>query len=331
MTDATHANAKSLLPKIRVAVIGAGSMANAVHYPSLSGMNDVDITAICDIAEDPLHSTADKYQIELRFTDYRKMIEAVAPDAVYAIGPPPAMYNIWVWCLQRGLNLYIEKPLGITLHQAQILAHLAEKHHSITQVSFQRRTCPLLTMLRAECLRRGPVSHAVCSFYKSETGPHYGPLGRLIDDGVHAIDTLRWICGGDVVGVQPAVRHNGGPDVNLALALLHSDNGATGVLMNNWNSGCRIFRVEMHAPGVCAEGDPEGVGHLYASGDTEGTHYNTCEVAGSDQFYVYGGFLAKHREFIEAVRAQKQPASNFSDALKTMEIAHRILAADLSL
>ncbi|MDQ2730399.1 MAG: Gfo/Idh/MocA family oxidoreductase [Armatimonadota bacterium] len=302
MTD-TRLPIPEAVTKIRAVVIGAGSMANAVHYPSLSHMEDVEIAAICDVAEAALHSTADKYQIEARFNNYRQMIETTAPDAVYAIGPPPAMYDIWVWCLQQGLNLYIEKPLGVTLHQAQILAYLAEKHQVTTQVSFQRRTCPLLTMLHGECICHGPVSHAVCSFYKSEAGPHLGPLGRVIDDGVHAIDTLRWICGGEVVDVQPGLRHIGGPDVNLALALLHFENGATGVLMNNWNSGRRIFRVEIHAPGICAEGDPEGEGRLYAGGDTQGTHYTTREAAGSDQLYVYGGFLAKHREFIDAIRA----------------------------
>ncbi len=60
------------------------------------------------------------------------MIEEVAPDAVYVIGPPDVMYPHWIWCLEHGLNLYIEKPMGITLHQARNLAYLAREarlHH----------------------------------------------------------------------------------------------------------------------------------------------------------------------------------------------------------
>jgi virulence factor len=44
---------------------------------------------------------------------------------------------------------------------------------------------------------------------------------------------------------------------------------------------------------------------------------------------VFGGFQAKHREFIDAVKAGRQPGSHFADALKTMEVAERILAQDL--
>jgi predicted dehydrogenase len=52
-------------------------------------------------------------------------------------------------------------------------------------------------------------------------------------------------------------------------------------------------------------------------------------VAGSNENYVFGGFQAKNREFIDAIKAGKQPGSNFSDAVKTMEVAERILAKSL--
>lgn len=315
--------------KVKVAMIGAGSMANRVHYPSLASFSDVVIAGICDIDETRLTQTADQYGIEARFVDYRKMVEQVAPDAVYAIGQPQYMYDIWVWCLQQGLNLCIEKPMGITLHQAQILAHLAEKHGNITQVSFQRRCCPLIVKLREECLQRGPITHAVATFYKCEPRAYTAARDHMMDDGVHAIDTLRWMCGGEVVAVHPVTRRVGTPDINFICALLEFDNGSTGVMLNSWTSGRRVFRVEMHAPGACAEADLEGKGGFFADGDTAGTWYDTTEVAGSQEFYVHGGFQAKNREFIDAVKAKRQPPSCFADALKTMEVAESILAADL--
>ena len=77
------------------------------------------------------------------------------------------------------------------------------------------------------------------------------------------------------------------------------------------------------------EAEHEGKGYLYAEGDTEGVEYDTREVAGSDELYVFGGFRAKNREFIDCVKSGGQPASNFSDAVKTMEVASKILAQDL--
>jgi len=315
--------------KVRVAMIGAGGMANNVHYPSLASFADVEIAAICDLDEQRLQKTADQYNVQGRYTNYRKMVTEIAPDAVYVIGPPHIMYDIWTWCLGEGLNLYIEKPMGITLHQARALAYLADQKRCITQVSFQRRSSPLVVQLRDECLKRGPIVHAECAFYKYEPKPYLHARDHMMDDGVHAIDTLRWMCGGEVVNVTSQCKRIGTPDINFISALLEFDNGATGVMLNSWTSGRRIFKVEMHAPGICVEAEHEVKGVLYADGDTKGVVYDTKTVAGSDQLYVYGGFQAKNREFIDAVKAGTQPSSHFADALKTMEVAEIILAQAL--
>ena len=71
-----------------------------------------------------------------------------------------------------------------------------------------------------------------------------------MDDTVHAIDTLRWICGGEVVKVDSHVKRVQVPNINFISATLHFDNGSTGYLINSWSSGRRIFSVEIHAPGI---------------------------------------------------------------------------------
>ena len=314
---------------VRLAMIGAGSMANQVHYPSLASFQDVEIAAICDIDSQRLSATADKYGVERRYPDYRRMIEETAPDAVYAIGQPQIMFDIWRWCLERGLNLYIEKPMGLTIHQARTLAHLAEKHGCITQVSFQRRSCPMVVMLREKCLKRGPIVHAVCKFYKWAPEPYLEARDHMMDDGVHAIDTLRWMCGGEVSEILSITKRVGTLDLNYFSVLLAFDSGATGVMLNSWTSGRRIFAVEMHAPGICVEAEHEAKGVLYSDGDTQGVTYDTRAVAGSEEKHVYGGFEAKNREFIDAVKGGARPGSHFGDAVKTMEIAERILARTL--
>jgi len=321
-------------PKIRVAMIGAGGMANSVHYPSLASFDDVEIVGVCDLNPERVEKTANRFGIVGRYPsaqadDYQAMVHSLDPDAVYVIGQPNIMYPIWKWCLENGRNLYIEKPLGLTAHQARALSHLAETNHCITQVSFQRRTCPMVVQLRDECLKRGPINLAVCEFYKWNPDPYLDSRDHMMDDGVHAIDTLRWMCGGEVVGFEAITRRIGTPDINFFAVLLRFDNGATGVLLNSWTSGRRIFRVQMHAPGICAEAEHENKGVLYSDGDTRGVVFDTREVAGSNELFVFGGFQAKNREFIDCVRSGTQPSSNFTDAVKTMEVADKILAMSL--
>ncbi len=311
---------------VRVAMIGAGNMAQKVHYPSLASFDDVEIAAVCELDAARLEQVADRYGIAGRYGDYRRMIEEVQPDAVYSIGPPQYMYDTWVWLLQRGVNLFVEKPLGLTPHQASNLVALAQESGSITQVGFQRRTTPVSVMMRDACLERGPIRHAVVRFYKNDPRHFTNAVDHMLDDGTHAIDTLRWLCGGEVVDIQSVVHRFDVPDINFITATLSFDTGATGILLASWTSGRRIFSIEMHAPGICAEIDTEGEGRIYADGDTGGVPYTSQDVAGSDEFYVYGGFRAKSREFIDAVRSDTLPSSHFGDAWKTMDIAHRIVA-----
>jgi virulence factor len=302
-------------------------MANSVHYPSLASFDDVEIAAICDLDPDRLSSTGAKFGIERRYVDFRRMIAEVAPDGVYAIGQPHQLFDVWLWCLQEGLNLYIEKPMGLTWHQAQVLAYLADQKGLITQVSHQRRSSPLLVKLREECLKRGPIVHGVAEFYKHDPSPYLAARDRMMDDCTHAIDTVRWICGGEVVGIESHCRRVGTPDINWIGATLSFANGATGYVLTSWCSGRRVFRVEIHAPGIAVDADVDGIGRLFADGDTKGITFDAREVAGSDQNFVYGGFQAKSREFIESLKTGRDvTTSPFRDCLKTMEVAEKILA-----
>ena len=316
--------------KVGIAMIGAGSMANSVHYPSLASFEDAEMVAVCDLDTERLNTTADKYGIEGRYTDYRKMVEDVAPDGVYAIGQPHIMYDIWIWCLQQGLNLYIEKPMGLTWHQAQMLAELAEGKGVVTQVSHQRRSSPLLKKMREECLKRGPMTHAVCEFFKCNISPMYGPRDHMMDDCTHSIDTVRWMCGGEVVEVESHCKRVGTPDINWIGATLHFDNGSTGYVVNSWSSGRRIFRVQMHAPGIYVDAEVEGKAFLYADGDYDGVEYDGVEVAGGETNWEAFGFRDKNREFIDSLKTGEEvTTSPFRDCVKTMEVAETILASAL--
>jgi virulence factor len=315
--------------KVRIVYVGCGDQSNYVHYPSLASMKDVEIAGISDLLDDRLKATGDKYGIARRYKDYQKMIDELKPDAVYVVGQPDVMYPLWRWCLEHKQNLFIEKPMGLTVHQARNLAYLAEKNGCITQVGFQRRICPIVVKLQDECLKRGPITHAMVRFYKRAIVHATDPRDHMYDDGVHAIDTLRSLCGGEVVEITSHCRRIGVPDINFISATLVFSTGAVGFMINSWSSGRRIFDVEMHAPNICAEAELEGKGYLYADGDTKGVEFDTKQVAGNDQVWGFGGFAAKHREFIDCVRAKKLPGSNFSDAVKTMEIAEKILAQAL--
>ena len=318
--------------KVRIAVIGAGSRSRQATLPSLAGLENVEIVGLCDINRKQCEDTADKFGIPLRYSsgvyDYQRMVKSLDPDGVIAVGNPHEHYDLLCWLLEHEYPLGIEKPLGLTLHQARALAYLAEKNEVPTQVFFQRRYTPVAKKALDLCRERGDIVHAVCRFYKYDKKPMLGARDHLLDDTVHSIDTLRWICGGEVTGIECRCRRIGAPDVNFISAVLYFDNGSCGHLINSWTSGKRIFSVEMHADGIFAEIEHEVGGYVYSDGSLEGMRLDAKEEAGSDKFEVYTGAQAAIEDFINSLVYKKGAESNFADALKTMDIAFKIQAAD---
>jgi predicted dehydrogenase len=152
---------------------------------------------------------------------------------------------------------------------------------------------------------------------------------HMMDDTVHSIDTLRWICGGEIVKIESHTKRVLVPDINFISATLYFDNGSNGYLLNSWSSGKRVFEVEMHSPGIYAAVEHEKKGYLYANGDISGVEYDAKIVAGSEETHVFTGVRALVRDFVDSCKNKGQPSSNFSDAIKTMNAANRILAQSI--
>jgi predicted dehydrogenase len=312
--------------KIRLALIGAGGMANGVHYPSLAEFPDVEMAGLCDVVENKLKTTAEKFHIKRTFTDYKKMLDHIEPDAVYILMPPHHLFDLVIECLNRKLNIFIEKPPGITTEQTRNMAYLAEKNNCLTMVGFQRRFCPLLIESRKIVEQRGPIIQCMVRFVKNAVGgsPYYnGAIDILTCDAIHAVDALRWL-GGEVKKLSSDISNFYAEYNNAFNALLKFENGAIGFLYTNWAVGKRILSAEMHSKGISAYAEPDDKAIIYADNKEKGQIIPTKEAAGSEEMYKYAGFFGENRHFIDCLKHGKQPMTNLNDAVRTMELVDRI-------
>jgi len=299
--------------KIRLALIGAGSMANSVHYPSLAEFPDVEMAGLCDLMEEKL-----------------KMLDEIEPDAVYILMPPHHLFDLVIECLNRKLNVFIEKPPGITTEQTKNMARLAEKNNSLTMVGFQRRFSPVIVEARKKVEERGPIIQCAARFMKNYfAGPYYnGASDILTCDAIHSVDILRWM-GGEVKKIVSSIKNLYAEYDNVFNALLEFEKGAVGMLITNWVVGKRIFQVEMHAKGISAFAEPDAQAVIYKDNEEKGEILLTQEVAKSKERHKYSGFFAENRHFIDCLKEGKQPMTNFSDSVKTMELVDRIYRSQM--
>ncbi len=314
--------------KVRVAFIGAGGRATSSHYPSLRDLPDAEIVAVAELDEKRLNAAADKFGVKGRYRNHIEMIEKERPDAVYAIMPPYHLFDIAISIMERGCHLFIEKPPAVTTEQTRQMAVCARKHKVLTGVTFQRRFAPVIREGKTICEKKGPVHSAVATFYKNAVGqgPYYrGAMDILTCDAIHAVDTLRYLCGGDVVSVASDVRRLGAEHCTVHLALVKFSSGATGVLLTNWMTGRRIFSVEIHAPGISCFGDPEEGGKIFADGKVEPVQaLDPFAMTDSKEPYRAFGPYGINQHFMECIREGRQPETNFDDAAKTMDLVDRI-------
>ncbi len=318
---------------IRIAFIGAGSRATGSHYPSLCDMEDVEIVAACDVNQARLDKACNEFKISGRYNDYYKMLTQEKPDAVYAIMPPQNLYDISAAVIENGSHLFVEKPPAVTTEQTRQLHLLARQYKVLTGVTFQRRFSPLIRRGKELCLERGAIHTAHASFYKNTVGhkPYYkGAMDVLTVDGIHAVDTLRYLCGGNVESVSSDSRRLDANHWNMHLAIIKFSSGATGVLLNNFMAGKRIFSVEIHSPGISFLGDPEEGGEIFSDNKPQAIlKLDPFDLVGSKKDYLAFGPFHINRHFVDCIKKSVQPETNFDDALKTMELVDAIYASQI--
>ena len=327
--------------RVRVALIGAGTMANTYHYPSLASFPDVELAGITDLVKDKADQTAERFGIQRAhvYTDYRQMLTEVRPDAVYVLMPPQHLYEPAHFVLTQGYHLFVEKPLGLTVSQARSLGYTAKQHGCLTMVGFQRRFSPAMTALRSAVEERGAIHFAEVDFLKSTSdltkpaGFYEGAIDPLTSDGVHAVDLVRWLCGGEVESVHADVRRRGvpGPLPNAFTALVAFSTGAVGTVHYNQFTGQRIFRAEFHGPNITGYVDSDRESRLVTDDKDPETRssrdFASNSIPGQENLRPehWLGFWHESRHFIDCIAAGRAPSSNFSDAVKSMELAQRIL------
>ncbi|MEY4675181.1 MAG: hypothetical protein RL148_2965 [Planctomycetota bacterium] len=129
---------KPLDAKLRLGVIGVGGRG----WDNFSGVLGQDIVAICDVDARFLERAAGKVPNAQKYRDFRELIARPDLDGVVVSTPDHTHYPAAKLALDRGLDVYCEKPLTHTVKQARRLRETAERNGCITQMGTQIHSLP---------------------------------------------------------------------------------------------------------------------------------------------------------------------------------------------
>jgi len=140
--------------KLNIALIGVWGRGLA-HYDSLASEN---VVALCDVNEARFPDALKRFPNAKTYVDWRKCLEQKDLDAVVICTADHTHAFIANWALNRGLHVYCEKPLAISVEEARIVRAnwLTKKSKLATQVGMQRHAIPNFNRVR-ELIRDGAI------------------------------------------------------------------------------------------------------------------------------------------------------------------------------
>eukprot|EP01051_Picozoa_sp_SAG22_P010819 SAG22_NODE_994_length_6119_cov_167.397674_7_plen_312_part_00 len=263
--------------KLRAAIIGAGGRARGSHYVCVSYLKDqVELVAMCELDPELMGEVAAEFGIPQTYADHTQLLAELAStlDIVYVIMNERYLLRPALDCIEAGCNIMIEKPVGSSGDEARQLLAAAERKGVTLAVGVQRRfTNVVQEAMRVVATTGAPPTMAAGTFNKmllggtgQDAAGAYGapksaasklaPLTpdrrvpsvttTLWNDGIHIVDTVRYMCGGEVVAVECGAAAVGGSSFNLYTARVTFDNGAVGMITANRAAGGRVLRAELH-------------------------------------------------------------------------------------
>ncbi|MDD4101391.1 MAG: Gfo/Idh/MocA family oxidoreductase [Kiritimatiellae bacterium] len=164
--------------KLNIALIGAGGRGHA-HFASIA---DENVVALCDVWERNMAEAVKRFPKAKTYSDWRKCLEQKDINAVVICTTDFTHAFVANWALNRGMHVYLEKPLGITVEEARVVRAnwLPKRGKLATQVGMQRHAHDNFNRI-AEMLRDGAVGELQAAYAwgnRQIPKPGYLPAGE---------------------------------------------------------------------------------------------------------------------------------------------------------
>ncbi len=122
----------------RYAIVGCGGIANGSHLPAVKRLDNVDLVAVCDIAEDRAKAAAQEYGGEA-FTDLDEMLNKMKPEIVDVCTNEPYHRPVVEKALEFGADVICEKTMADTVENAQAMLDAAERTGKRLAINYNYR------------------------------------------------------------------------------------------------------------------------------------------------------------------------------------------------
>ena len=302
--------------KIKIGVVGIGHLGN-YHLQKYQKLENCEIISVADTIMDRAQKAAGIHNC-LALPDYHAMLDQV--DAVSIAVPTGEHHKVARDFLAAGVDVLIEKPICVTVEEADELIEMARKNNLILQVGFIERFNPAIMAL--EKVIEKPLfieAHRLHPFFERGTD-----VDVILDLMIHDLDIILKFVNSplacvEAVGVPILSDKVDISNVRLSFASGCVANVTASRISSKTMQKIRFFGIEGYHSVDCQKREIMSLGkRINGSGHLE-IIQNSIEVGSHDPLEE------EIRSFINAVVSRSKPLISGEDARKSLELAIDII------
>ncbi|MEX9252267.1 Gfo/Idh/MocA family protein [Pseudenterobacter timonensis] len=190
---------------LRVAIIGAGQVADKVHASYYATRNDLQMVAVMDSRLEQAQAFAERHGIPAAYQDTRQLLQEAKPDIVSVCSPNRFHFEHVMAALEAGCHVMCEKPPAMTPQQADRMRLAARKANRVLAYDFHHRFASDAQLLRDAVMNGtfGEIYVTTAQALRRCGVPGWGVFtnkalqggGPLIDIGIHMLDVAMYVLG----------------------------------------------------------------------------------------------------------------------------------------
>lgn len=334
---------------MKYALIGCGRI--SPNHISAAINNDLELVAFCDLMPERIKEKKEMFKDETtnvkEYTDYKKMLEEVHPELVAIATESGEHAKIAIDVLNSGANVIIEKPIALSLEDADKIIKTAEEKNLKVCACHQNRFNKTIQKMRV-ALENGSFGKLYCgnaNILWNRNQDYYDQAkwrgtwaqdgGSLMNQCIHNIDLLRWMMGDEIDEVYAYTDNLNHPYIeaeDFGLALIKFRNGSYGTLQGTTNVYPKNLEETLYLFGSSgtakAGGSSVNKMEVWRFDDEQENEEDVKREFSEEHKNVYGlGHTPLYKDMIESIIENRKPYVDGYAGKRALEL---VLAVYLS-
>ena len=333
------------MEKVRIGIIGCGRISKN-HVNGIAKNSDTAaLVSTCDLIEEKASRRAKDYESMVDskvtvYTDYRKMLDEEILDLVVVATESGHHARISIDVLKSGRHVIVEKPMALSIDDANEMIAEAKRAKKILIVSHQNRFNKAIQTTRAalEDGRFGRLFNGAAVIRWNRNYSYYNMApwrgtwamdgGALMNQCIHNIDLLRWMMGDGIDEVFAYTANMNHPYVegeDIGTALIRFSNGSFGTIEGNVN----VFPKNLEETlSIFGENGTVVIGGIavnkiltwrFADGSDDKEKILKEHIEDPPNIYGFG-HVALYKDAIESIKDEKKPYVDGEAGKKAVEL-----------